>query len=178
MPATPIAPVRRSRLSDVLLAASLLALAAFGWRLVAPSQAGSGEHAHEHAHEHVVPAADTPRNAVGPATRFDQVAVFDAGTPSAAIEVWRAQVLAQPHVAACLRGHACVQRVLRLSGIGPARAEVIAFDLDASISDAERAALLEAAATATPQARLHARTSPLQAAGDNLSLPSQPEFIR
>ena len=106
------------------------------------------------------------RIAIGASTQFDHVAVFAAGTSSASIETWRAAVLGRVHQHACRRGLTCVQRTLRLSGIGSQHAEVIAFDLDPATPDAERSAIVVASTdTHLTQPILHAATTPLLAAG-------------
>lgn len=108
----------------------------------------------------------SPRMAIGATTQFDQVAVFATGTPSAAIEAWRVAVLGRVHGQACRRGLPCVQRTLRLSGIGPMRADVLAFDLDPATPAAERRAIALAGTNSRlTQPRLHAATTPLLAAG-------------
>lgn len=107
--------------------------------------------------------ATAARHAIGPGTRFDHVAVFSPGTPAAAIEGWRQTVLAHAHVQACATGRACLVRALRLSALGAAGAEVLAFDLAADTPPTERHALLAAALTAQPRARLCHACTPLQA---------------
>jgi len=101
---------------------------------------------------------------LGADSRFGYVAVFAPGTPGVAIEQWRRQVLARTHDLGC-DGRPCPQRTLRLSSLGPARAEALAFDLAATTPAAERAALLAAAARSSPPARLHHDTTPRRASG-------------
>lgn len=113
-------------------------------------------------------ALSTPaagRQTIGPDSRFEHVAVFVAGTPATAIEQWRQQVLATTHAQPCTGGRPCLARALRLSSLGAAKAEVLAFDLAADAPSAERDALLTAAAAAQPPATLHHDTTPRQAAG-------------
>lgn len=107
--------------------------------------------------------AATARQAIGPGTRFDHVAVFSRGTPAAAIEGWRQTVLAHAHVQACAAGRACLVRALRLSATGATGAEVLAFDLAIDTPPSERHALLAAALAAQPRARLCHACTPLQA---------------
>ena len=108
--------------------------------------------------------AGTTRHAVGADSRFGHVAVFAAGTSGAAIEQWRRDVLARTHAQACAGGRPCLQRSLRLSAVGAAAAEVLAFDLAAETPDAERDALLAAAARTQPRAQLRHDTTPRLAA--------------
>ena len=138
------ATLARARLLECTLAALAIAFSAMAWQVSRPPQ----------------------RVAIGSSTPFDQIAVFAAGTPAAAIEGWRASVLGRVHSEPCQRALPCVRRMLRLSGIGPAHAELIAFDLDPATPVAERAAIaLAIADTHWPQASLHASTTPLHAAG-------------
>jgi len=110
---------------------------------------------------------DAPaRSTVGAETPFEYVAVFASGTSGRDIEAWRASVLARPHAQGCARGRSCTQRLLRLSALGQGRAEVLAFDLAADTPAAERRAIVDAIATATPRAAIHAMTSPRHAVGD------------
>ena len=110
--------------------------------------------------------AGAARHPVGVDSRFGHVAVFAAGTSGAAIEQWRRDVLAQTHAQACAGDRPCLQRSLRLSAVGAAAVEVLAFDLAAETSAAERDALLAAAARAVPRAHLRRDTTPRLAALD------------
>lgn len=138
------AALRRVRAAECLLATLAIGFAIAAWQI----------------------GRAAPCSAIGPCTRFDQVAVFAAGTSPAAIETWRASVLGHVHKHACQRELPCVQRTLRLSGIGPQHADLIAFDLNPAISAEERAAIAAASADPTlPHATLHTATTPLRAAG-------------
>lgn len=148
---TVAAPRKRLRPLHHVAAAAVLALCA--WAAGTSTQAPASI------------AAQPARHATGPATRFEHVAVFAPGTSSVAIEEWRRQVLARVHVLACAGERPCLRRALRLSSLGPARAEVLAFDLDADAPAAERAALFAAAAAMQPHADIHHDTTPRQAAG-------------
>lgn len=144
MLATTRAAARRVRLPECMLALLAIAFAAAAWQAMHP------------------PA----RAAIGASTTFDQIAVFEPGTPATAIEAWRAAVVGRVHRQPCHRSLPCVQRVLRLSGIGPRRAELLAFDLDPATPTAEREAIAVAMADAQlPKPTLHPSTTPLHAAG-------------
>ncbi|MEP7098614.1 MAG: hypothetical protein ABI748_13210 [Dokdonella sp.] len=134
----------RARLLECALAVLAIAFSTMAWQVSRPVQ----------------------RVVIGSSTTFDQIAVFAAGTPVAAIEAWRATVLGRVHKEPCQREMPCVRRLLRLSRIGPAHAELIAFDLDPATPVAERAAIVVAINdTRWAQASLHASTTPLHAAG-------------
>ncbi len=144
-------PLARQRLLATVAATLALTLAALGLWMAA------------RAADATATPPTAARHAIGPATRFDHVAVFPAGTPAAAIEQWRRTVLAPVHAQACASGRSCLLRALRLSALGTAHAEVLAFDLAADTPPVERSSLLLLAATAQPQARLCHACTPLQA---------------
>lgn len=147
---TTLPPMRRPALAAIPFALALIAATGL---LIGASDDG------------VRPAA-AARHAVGAGSRFGHIAVFTAGTSAAAIEQWRRDVLARTHATACNGGRPCLQRTLRLSAVGAARAEILAFDLAAETPPAEHDALLAAVARATPRAQLHHDTTPLRAADD------------
>jgi hypothetical protein len=118
------------RAAALLLLLAALSLALLAWRAGAPDG-----------------------TEIGPATRFDYVAVFPAGASAADVEAWRGQVF-KVHEDGCLHGHACVARSLRGAGLGRASQFALGFDLMGDAPPAERAALLSAAAQAHPLARL------------------------
>ncbi|MFZ2234778.1 MAG: hypothetical protein WAV67_00195 [Dokdonella sp.] len=101
-------------------------------------------------------SADT----VGVTTRFDYVAKFPFGTTPAQIEEWRGQVLGRPHQQACVRGRACISRMLRLALAGSGGREVIAFDLMPEVSPGERSAIAAAAIADLPGTTLYVGVRP------------------
>lgn len=107
-------------------------------------------------------SADDGEGRIGPATRFDYVAVFPPGASPAQVEDWRSQVL-RVHENACFRGFPCVARSLRGAELGRARQYAIGFDLMRETSPNERSALLAAAQQRLPGLRLVAASSLQQA---------------
>ena len=97
-------------------------------------------------------------------TRFDVVLVFPEQTSALALEDFIQRILKRVHVQSCVHELPCLARLLRLSQLGPARSEVIAFDLMGDTPQFERAALLSAAQRHALKPALFYSTSALAAA--------------
>ncbi|GEM_PF-3433502 len=123
---------------------------AIGFALLGASIVASYAALHPRPAEMPVRPATAGEARVDAGTRFEYVARFPAGTPATVIEAWRQDVLARPLGPGCGAGRSCLQRLLRLSEIGPQRAEVVAFDLQYATPVVERAAIEARARAAAP----------------------------
>lgn len=97
---------------------------------------------------------------INASTRFDHVAIFAAGTSNAAIDMWRSLVLGRVHEQACADGRPCTRRLMRISRSGEDAVEMLAFDLDPTTPDIERAAIVAAALRTEPSPSLRDAISP------------------
>lgn len=115
-------------------------------------------------HQHK-PTLQAPSDAVSvdQSTRFDVVLVFPQGTSSFDLEAFIQTTLKRVHVQACVHNLPCIARLLRISELGPARSEVIAFDLMGDTPQFERAALLSTAQQHRLKPALFRSTSALNA---------------
>lgn len=122
-----------------------------------------GEHRHA-----LAPAASSVAEAdavaVDQRTRFDVVLLFSKDTSGPTLEQFIQSILKQVHVQSCVHKLPCVARLLRLSQIGPAQNEVVAFDLMADTPQFERVALISAAQQHLLKPALFQSTSALAAA--------------
>ena len=100
-------------------------------------------------------------------TRFEVVLVFPEATSSLALEQFIHLTLKRVHVQACVHKLPCLARLLRLSQLGAARAEVIAFDLMGDTPQFERVALISAAQHHPLKPALFYSTSALAATQTN-----------
>jgi len=130
-----------------LIASSVLGLAVGALLSMAMAQQWrdrTPEHAHN-PHLRPTPPALSDAVSVDQGTRFDVVLIFPQGTPALDLEMFMQTTLKRVHVQACVHNLPCIARLLRLSELGPARSEVIAFDLMGDTPQFERVALLSAA---------------------------------
>lgn len=111
---------------------------------------------------YTVPQSDATR--LDQHTRFEVVLLFPEDTSSLALEQFIHLTLKRVHVQACVQKLPCVARLLRLSQLGAARAEIIAFDLMGDTPQFERVALLSAAQLHPLKPALFYSTSALAAA--------------